>query len=375
MATKTLAISKNIRITQEFVSRHAPWLRDAIIPRVDDALFKFSAARSAIFGAEFTALRLMAERIPGTSKLPKPEFTSKQVKALTVHAEELLKRDARNIRRGLYPLAVLKPELPIRHLLRLPRLAWDGASMQLRRLRGHTTAFSPEARQYLDELPRYYRRNYHFQTDGYLTEHSAEIYEHQVEMLFGGTADAMRRMILPPLKAALPATDGHGMRILELGCGVGTTTRFLRATFPRARITAIDLSDPYIQRARKRLGSRERLDLVQGDAGQLPYQDGHFDAVVSVFLLHELPIAERQKVLAEAKRVLKPEGFMGMIDSIQLGEMSPLDELIEDFPARYHEPYYREYLAHPIEKDFADLAMKGVQTEFGFFSKVVYGTK
>ena len=50
-----------------------------------------------------------------------------------------------------------------------------------------------------DRYPAYYRRTFHWQTDGYFTEHSAEVYELGVELLFRGTADVMRRQIIPPV--------------------------------------------------------------------------------------------------------------------------------------------------------------------------------
>ena len=48
--------------------------------------------------------------------------------------------------------------------------------------------------------PDYYLQNFHHQTDGYLSDHSAGIYDIQVEILFNGSADAMRRRIIKPLK-------------------------------------------------------------------------------------------------------------------------------------------------------------------------------
>src|SRR5207247_2185151 len=77
----------------------------------------------------------------------------------------------------------------------------------------------PEVRRY----PAYYRQKFHFQSDGYLSEASAERYDHQVEVLFGGGAAAMRRQALVPLRAALRKHPGGagGAKLLDLGCGTG----------------------------------------------------------------------------------------------------------------------------------------------------------
>src|SRR5438445_587283 len=75
-----------------------------------------------------------------------------------------------------------------------------------------------------DRYPRYYARNFHYQSEGYLGQTSAALYDLQVELLFGGTADAMRRRILPPVvrfARARNASAAHPLRILDVACGTG----------------------------------------------------------------------------------------------------------------------------------------------------------
>ena len=50
-------------------------------------------------------------------------------------------------------------------------------------------------------------RNFHHQTDGYLSDFSASIYDLQVEILFNGSADSMRRRIIKPIKDCLLYTS------------------------------------------------------------------------------------------------------------------------------------------------------------------------
>lgn len=50
-----------------------------------------------------------------------------------------------------------------------------------------------------EDYPKYFNRNFHFQVDGYTSENSAEIYDHQVEILFAGMAAPMRRLLLNEL--------------------------------------------------------------------------------------------------------------------------------------------------------------------------------
>jgi len=324
------------------------------------------------FGIESRALNLLARMVPGA--YPVIPVARKDVDVV-IRRElfALLKRDAGGIRRGEYPLSVLAPESPLEHLKRIPKILGDGLRISLRRKRGRTTEFDRSAREFLKDLPRYYRRNFHFQTNGYLSESSAELYEHQVEILFGGAADAMRRLIISELKKAFPKPDGAGLKFLEIGAGTGRATRFVAMAFPRAKITAVDLSAPYLKAAQRKLQDRPRIDFVQADGAELPFLDEQFDAVYSVFLFHELPLGARLDILRESHRVLKPRGFLGFVDSMQLGDrpdLPELDESLHEFPKTYHEPFYRNYIENPMEALLGQEGFTRVETDFGFLSKV-----
>ena len=334
--------------------------------------YVFSTARSALFSAEYMVLNSLKAFLPGSEKYSE-KMDKATAAAARIAVQDLLKRDARNITDGLYPASVLTPESPVSHVRRIPKLMADGFSIYWRRSRGQTTVFDPTARDLLSDTPRYYHRNFHFQTDGYLTRRSAELYEHQVEMLFGGTADAMRRLIIAPLKEKFGQTDGKGLTFLEIGAGTGRATRFVRLAFPKAKIVAIDLSDPYLKIAERKLAQFPRIDFMQADGGKLPFLAGQFDAVYSVFLFHELPLIARKAVLSESHRVLKPGGFSGMVDSLQGGDNTDFDGLLERFPHNYHEPFYRNYLAHPMQGLFEQVGFTGVKTDRGFFSKACWG--
>lgn len=338
----------------------------------------YMRARSLGFTIESFLLNGMASILPRKMQQSFPddrELLNQARKAL----QELFRKDAQNIAAGVYPLGVLEPESPLKHLGRLPRVILDGLGLSVRRGLGKTQKFDASAREWLADLPRYYRRNFHFQTDGYMSEASAELYEHQVEILFSGAADAMRRLILPPLRQHLDMQDrpknGHGLTFLEIASGTGRTTRFLRQAFPMAKIVSLDLSDPYLHVARKRLARYSRIDFIQADAAHLPFQNAQFDAVVSVFLFHELPEEERSKVLLESMRVLKPGGFHGLVDSMQRHDRPELTPLFEAFPKNYHEPFYRNYSEIPMEGLLTQTGFQAVHTELGFLSKMVRSTK
>jgi ubiquinone/menaquinone biosynthesis C-methylase UbiE len=313
--------------------------------------------------------RLLAQELP--TRVRNPEIEGEIVKSLF----ELLDRDAARFGDRTYPLSMLKPESPVAHGFRLGRLLRDGLRLQRQKKRGRTTEFSSSARDFAEELPRYYQRNFHFQKDGYLSPESADLYEHQVEILFGGAADAMRRMILEPLGDKFGKTDGRGLRILEIGAGTGRTSRMLRAVYPKAHLTVTELSDPYLKRARRELRGSDRIDFVQCAGEELPFHSSHFDAVVSVFLFHELPEEVRRQVLEESLRVLKPGGVIAAVDSIQRHDAPGWSPMLDQFPVDFHEPFYRNYLDAPLEGLLESAGATDVGSRTGFVSKLVWASR
>lgn len=288
---------------------------------------------------------------------------------------DLIESDIANIERGVYPAAVLRPEPILDHIKRIPLLLREGLRSSRRRLDKKARVFGDEAQDLLRGLPEYYQRNFHFQGDGYLSELSAELYEHQVEVLFGGAADAMRRLILKPLREKFGSTDGEGLTFLEVASGTGRATLFVRMAFPKAKIVSVDLSGPYLKRAQKQLADYNRHDFVEADAAKLPFQDEKFDAVYSVFLFHELPRDVRGEILREGTRVLKKNGFYGFVDSLQLGDVREFDESLTQFPIQYHEPFFKNYIETPMAPLLEGAGLKIVSRGTGFFSKFMAAEK
>lgn len=289
------------------------------------------------------------------------------------HMKPLFAKDLENIENGYYPWTVLISGSPADHIKNLSRIGLDVVNVLKRKTRRESAEFGKEAQQYLNEVPEYYQRNFHFQSDGYLSETSAQRYDHQVEILFRGSAATMRRMIIPPLKDELYNISQP--RVVEIGCGPGSSTRWIAQSLPHAQITAVDLSWPYLKQAQKNLADSPRVNFVQGDGAQLPFKDEEFDAWTSVFVFHELPFEERKKVLAEAHRVLKPGGLLVFADSIQLHDNEDLKWGLEQFPQGFHEPFYAHYVKNPMEKLIEDSGFE-VQSSIPYFlTKVIVAKK
>ena len=340
----------------------------------NDALLAYERLRCALYRVE--ALMLPAVEYLATGRVQTPQRSDfPWMREAALSLDQLLKRDVQRIEAGVYPVDVLFPQSPLRHFARFPELFREGFALNRRRAKKDAKSFAPEAQDYLKDVPSYYRRNFHFQPDGYLSEKSARLYDHQVELLFSGGADPMRRLIIEPMKKHFNQSDGEGLTFLETGAGTGRATRFVRLAFPKARIVAVDLSAPYLKRARSELAGFSRVDFVEAAGEELPFQDSLFDAAYSVFLFHELPMEARKSLIAETLRVLKPGGFFGLVDSIQSGDRREFDSALDQFPGQLHEPFYKNYSMHPMETVAEESGVENLATEIGFFSKCVSGGK
>jgi ubiquinone/menaquinone biosynthesis C-methylase UbiE len=278
----------------------------------------------------------------------------------------VLRRRYLDLHAGIYPEQLLFG-LPVAHYARrLPMLAREVPRV-LRRMRSRDYADLPRDVD-LSSYPPYYRRTFHWQSDGYLSRRSAALYDVGVEFLFGGTADIMRRQAIPPLRSARP------QRILDVACGTGRTLAQLRAAFPDAELIGLDLSPYYLEEARSVVG--DDVDLVQGNAEAMPMEDASVDAIVSVYLFHELPRNARRRVMAEMFRVLRPGGRLVLLDSVQCSDAEEIVYFLERFQAELHEPFYRDYIRDDLASALRETGFD-VQIEGGpaYLTKVVAATR
>jgi ubiquinone/menaquinone biosynthesis C-methylase UbiE len=254
----------------------------------------------------------------------------------------LFRQDLANVEAGIYPLpAEHDGSLPV--LLNRSRLFFeDLPEIHRRREAG-------EYRQVLTEQtrgkrPTYYLQNFHFQSGGWMTEESAQRYDTQVEVLFKGTANATRRQALPALHQVFAGRDQRRLRLVDVGCGTGRFLDFLKQAWPRLPVVGVDMSEAYVAEAKRHLKRWCWLNLMVANGEALPLEDESQDAVTSIFMFHELPPKVRCSVFREFARVLKPGGRLVVVDSLQIGDASDYDGILELFPQSYHEPYYASYL-------------------------------
>jgi ubiquinone/menaquinone biosynthesis C-methylase UbiE len=107
-----------------------------------------------------------------------------------------------------------------------------------------------------------------------------------------------------------------GDDVLEIGPGFGATTRVLAERVDR--LSVVELEPRYCERLRSELAGA--VSVTQGDATQLPYDDGRFSAVLCFTMLHHIPtVPQQDQAFAEIARVLRPGGTFAGTDSFGTG--------------------------------------------------------
>ncbi|KAG2430118.1 hypothetical protein HXX76_010217 [Chlamydomonas incerta] len=282
----------------------------------------------------------------------------------TAEAIATFQQDYDNIRDGAYPLPwdMTSPRHrqynPVNVLGRSAQFIQESVATLRRRVRGQ-----PEP-LWLDGgklYPQYYTNTFHFQTDGWFSAWSANVYEFSTEVLFFGRQDAMQRTSLLPIADFV--RDGGAapseLRLLEVAAGTGRFHTFIKDAYPDMRTVCSDLSPFYLARARnnmrywrslrapgRSLGGVDETgtEFLQTAAEDIAAPDESFDIVVCVYLFHELPEAVRRRAVSEFARVLRPGGLLVLTDSVQLGDRPAWDNTIGLF-SNFNEPYYRNYVS------------------------------
>ena len=119
-----------------------------------------------------------------------------------------------------------------------------------------------------------------------------------------------KRFVKEAIRKVLKPREGE--LVLEPGFGTGQVLMALAGEVGESgKVYGIDISDGMVEATRKRLakaGLSGRAELLRGDACEMPYDDGFFDAIFMSFTLELFDDNDIPVVLSECMRVLKEGG-------------------------------------------------------------------
>jgi len=187
------------------------------------------------------------------------------------------------------------------------------------------------------------------------------------DKVFGGSIPKLYDTYLVPLIFEPYAADlvqrltaRSLTRVLEIAAGTGVVTRRMAAVLPETvSIIATDLNQPMVDLASS-IGTSRPVEWSQADAMQLPFPEGHFDAVVCQFGAMFFP--EKSQAFSEVRRVLRSGGvfIFNVWDRIEDNEFADtvttaLESLFPADPPRFMARTPHGYFdRREIERDLAN---------------------
>jgi ubiquinone/menaquinone biosynthesis C-methylase UbiE len=214
--------------------------------------------------------------------------------------------------------------------------------------------------------PEYYTsQHFHGIEKGYLCADAAVTYDPVTKYVLPPNEEWIRQGLVDRIRC-------QPRRILDLGCGTGSTTLLLKQAFPEAEVVGIDLS-PYmlVVADEKARSAGLNIQFCQSNAEQTGFPDTSFDLVTASLLFHETPPEVSCAILQECFRLLKAGGEVLILDGNQ-SSLRWADWLTEIF----EEPYIKAYAAGSVDAWMGAAGFGDVRTEeVWFINQVTRGVK
>ena len=214
--------------------------------------------------------------------------------------------------------------------------------------------------------PEYYSsQNFHGIKGGYLNHIAAVSYDQVMQYVLPPHETVVRQCLIDAVRV-------KPRRIIDLGCGTGSTTLMLKQAFPEAEVVGLDLS-PYMLVVAGMKAQKAGLNIqwLHSSAESVAFGDASFDLVAASFLFHETPPAISRAILRESFRLLKVGGQVAILDSSQktLRQTEWLTDMFE-------EPYMKSYVAGSLDAWAGAAGFAAVQThEHWWTNQVTQGVK
>ena len=210
------------------------------------------------------------------------------------------------------------------------------------------------------DYPDYYCRSFHAYEDGNLNWEAALEVEVAAYAVHAGIWPNAGAQGDPKLRQSYhnmitSQISKEPQDILDLGCSVGMSTFALQEVYPQAKITGLDLSPYFLAVAHYRSQQRNaQVTWVHAAAESTGLPSGSFDLVSTFLMCHELPQSATREIFHEARRLLRPGGYLTVMD------MNPKSEVYAKMPPyiltllKSTEPYLDEYFALDIEQTLVE---------------------
>jgi ubiquinone/menaquinone biosynthesis C-methylase UbiE len=198
----------------------------------------------------------------------------------------------------------------------------------------------------------YHSQNFHGIKGGYLNSEVPVSYDQITQYVLPPAEPIVRQGLIDRIRV-------KPRRILDLGCGTGSTTLRLKQAFPEAEVIGVDLS-PYMlivaELKAKKAGLK--IQFHHANAEETGFPDASFDLVSASLLFHETPPDVAQTITQESFRLLQAGGEIIVLDRNQqtLRQTEWLTEIFD-------QPYIKAYAAASLNVWMTQAGFAQVQTD------------
>lgn len=155
-------------------------------------------------------------------------------------------------------------------------------------------------------------RDYYNEISGFVDRHRL--------FTMGQFGASMEENIAIRASRNVPSPLKDGGTYVELGCGIGSFTKFVADANPKSKIIGVNISDAQLEYAERRGNTGKNISYMHASLDHLPdIQDGSVDGIMMVESMGYRPIMQ---TLREIKRILKPGGWTTSQDYVQVDELS-----------------------------------------------------
>lgn len=162
----------------------------------------------------------------------------------------------------------------------------------------------------------------------------------------------------------------RSQRVLDIGCGSGMAVELLSRRASSGFVAGVDYSPEMVRQSVRRNVdgiARGRVEVKEGDAGNLPYPDSSFDQVSAIETFYFWP--DPMRGLAEAYRVLRPGGQVAITLEMSREAAEQPSPIQRYFGRRFTERSEREGLRILSGADLVEMLTKAGFQEGRFVSE------
>jgi len=148
------------------------------------------------------------------------------------------------------------------------------------------------------------------------------------------------------LTAAIPFDKRDSIRVLDVGCGTGTTARHVLGKFPLAQVTCVDFAEKMVKAARHKLSAYPNVKYVVKDFREFEWSTSYHVVVSSLALHHLVTDADKKTFYRQVYEGLKPGGCFYNADLV----LASSAHVQEAFLARWKDHMRKRVPEEEIEK-------------------------